>query len=327
MIDKKVFLGNNILCYVGTLLCYHATTIKRRDKGRNMEMVNQIKCGMGKRISAGILAVAIGMALFGCSGKQTQWGSAANRLEQIKQKGYIEVVTEPYFAPNEFIDSTKTGDDQYVGADIELAKYIADKLGVEAHIIPLEFSAVLSSITEGKYDLAISALAYTPERAEAMTLSKGYYFAENEGYGFLVRQEDVDKYPDTASYENAVVVCQSGSLQEAYVTSQIPKCKEIKRVSATTDGFLMVQEGKADAAATYIGTAKLYAEANPGVTIANNFRFVVDQSTEGTRIGMPKDEPELENAINEIIDELLESGQFEQWMEEYSEYARSLGIE
>ena len=42
---------------------------------------------------------------------------------------------------------------------------------------------------------------------------------------------------------------------------------------------------------------------------------------------MPKDEPELENAINEIIDELLESGQFEQWMEEYSEYARSLGIE
>ena len=326
MIDKKVFLGNNILCYVSALLCYHATTIKRRDKGRNMEMVNQIKCGMGKRISAGVLAVTIGMALFGCSGKQTQGGSAANRLEQIKQKGYIEVVTEPYFAPNEFIDSTKTGDDQYVGADIELAKYIADKLGVEAHIIPLEFSAVLSSITEGKYDLAISALAYTPERAEAMTLSKGYYFAENEGYGFWsARRTWISiQIPPLMRMQ---WWCARADLFRRRMSSQIPKCKELKRVSATTDGFLMVQEGKADAAATYIGTAKLYAEANPGVTIANNFRFVVDQSTEGTRIGMPKDEPELENAINEIIDELLESGQFEQWMEEYSEYARSLGIE
>ena len=76
----------------------------------------------------------------------------------------------------------------------------------------------------------------------------------------------------------------------------------------------MVQEGKADAAATYMGTARLYAEANPGVVIANDFMFEVDKSTEGTRIGMPKDEPELEAAINEIIDEIIESGQFEEWM-------------
>lgn len=281
---------------------------------------------MGKRLAAGVLAVTAGIMLCACGAKQSSAG-ASNRLEQIKQKGYIEVATEPYFAPNEFIDSTKTGDEQYVGADIELARYIADKLGVELRIVPLEFAAVLSSITEGKYDLAISALAYTPERAEAMTLSKGYYFAENEGYGFLVREEDMDKYPDAASFEDAVIVCQSGSLQEAYVTSQIPKCKEIKRVSATTDGFLMVQEGKADAAATYMGTARLYAEANPGVVIANDFMFEVDKNTEGTRIGMPKDEPELEAAINEIIDEIIESGQFEEWMEEYSEYARNLGIE
>ena len=37
-------------------------------------------------------------------------------------------------------------------------------------------------MTEGKYDLAISALAYTPERAEAMNLSNGYYFDDEEGW-------------------------------------------------------------------------------------------------------------------------------------------------
>ena len=54
-----------------------------------------------------------------------------DRLEQIKEKGYIEFCTEPYWAPNEFIDPNKTGDEQYVGSDIELAKLIADTIGVE----------------------------------------------------------------------------------------------------------------------------------------------------------------------------------------------------
>ena len=282
---------------------------------------------MKKTFVAGALAFTMAAAFLSGCGSNTQT-KAANRLEEIQQRGYIEVATEPYFAPNEFIDSSKSGDEQYVGSDIEMAKYIADKLGVELKIVPLEFAAVLSSVTEGKYDLAISALAYTPERAEAMNLSNGYYFDDEEdGYGLLVREEDVDKYPDAASLADAVIVIQSGSLQEAMVTKQVPAYKELKRVSATTDGFLMVQEGKAVVAATAMGTARLYAEANPGVAVANNFRFAVDKETDGTRIGIPKGEKELTDKINEIVDELVESGQYKAWYDEYEEYAKSLGIE
>ena len=188
---------------------------------------------MKKTFVAGALAFTMAAAFLSGCGSNTQ-AKAANRLEEIQQRGYIEVATEPYFAPNEFIDSSKSGDEQYVGSDIEMAKYIADKLGVELKIVPLEFAAVLSSVTEGKYDLAISALAYTPERAEAMNLSNGYYFDDEEdGYGLLVREEDVDKYPDAASLADAVIVIQSGSLQEAMVTKQVPAYKELKRVSAT----------------------------------------------------------------------------------------------
>lgn len=100
---------------------------------------------------------------------------SGNRLNDILERGYIEIATEPYFAPNEFIDPTKSGDDAYVGSDIELANYIGESLGVEVRIKPMDFTSVLGSITTGKYDLAISALAYTPARAETMNLSKGYY--------------------------------------------------------------------------------------------------------------------------------------------------------
>lgn len=294
-----------------------------------------------KKRSIAILAAAMTALCLGACGGSTTAGSTAagsaagdttaakpaNRLEEIMQRGYIEVATEPYFAPNEFIDSSKQGDEQYVGSDIEMAKYIADKMGVELKIVPLEFAAVLSSITEGKYDMAISALAYTPARAEAMNLSKGYRFdAEADMYGVLVRSENVDKYPDPAALADAVIVAQSGSLQEMFVNDQVPKYKEFKRVSATTDGFLMVQENKADAAVTEITTAELFAAANPGVSVANGLRFTVDPETQGTRIGIPKGETELTDKVNEIIDELVASGQYDKWYEEYSEYAKTLGV-
>ena len=87
-----------------------------------------MKNAMSKRLTALCLALCLALPLAGCSGKEES--SAANRLEAIKERGYIEVVTEPYFAPMEFIDPTKEGDEIYVGADIELAHHIADELGV-----------------------------------------------------------------------------------------------------------------------------------------------------------------------------------------------------
>lgn len=258
-------------------------------------------------------------------------GEAKNRLEQIKERGYIEVATEPYFAPNEFIDPTKTGDDKYVGSDIEFAKLIAERLGVELRIIPLEFSAVLSSITEGKYDIAISALAYTTERAENMELTDGYYFNPNsQGYSLLVREEDAGLYSSLDDFAGKKVVCQSGSIQEAFATSQmdVEALDELLRVSSTTDGYLMVSEGKADAAVCSVANAELYCEANPGLTtLKDAVKFESDPAFDGTRAGIPKGETELLEFVNEIIAELLESGQYVQWYDYYAEYARSLGIE
>ncbi len=277
-----------------------------------------------KKLIALLLTFTMLFTFTACGGEKTEY---ANRLEEIKARGVLTVATEPYFAPNEFIDPSKEGDAKYVGADIELAQYIADKLGVELQIVPLEFTAVLSSVAEGKYDLAISALAYKPDRAESMNLSKGYYFDEDtEGYGMLCRAGDVDKYPTSESMKDAVIAVQAGSLQQDYVMEQVPECKEIKYVSSMTDAFLMVQENKADLAACFIGNGRLYSEANPEVNIVNGFKFEENKEWGGTRIGMQKGEDELTAAINEIIDEIIESGVYAQWYDEYKLYAESLGL-
>ena len=273
-----------------------------------------------KKIIALLMAIAMLVCCAACGNAK-----GGNRLEEIKERGYIEVVTEPYFAPFEFIDSNLPEGEQYVGVDIEIAKYIAEKLGVELRIVPLEFAAVQSSIVEGKYDIALSALAYSPTRAEAMGMSNSYYNDDTMGFTFLIREEDYGKYESIESVADAVIVTQSGSVQEGIVNDQIKEYKEFKLVSAMTDGYLMVAEGKADACICDIASAKLYAEANGGLTVSD-FTFEVDPNMTGVCAGVTLGEDELLEFVNECIAELHESGDLARWYDEYSEYAATLGV-
>lgn len=84
---------------------------------------------------------------------------------------------------------------------------------MELRLKPMDFTTVLGSITSGKYDLAISALAYTPERAEAMNLSKGYYFGSEDpqkAYGLLIRQEDAGTITGAGDLKNRTITVQNG---------------------------------------------------------------------------------------------------------------------
>lgn len=277
-----------------------------------------------KKMICVLLAVLMLFACTACGGSSDS--EPKDRLAEIKERGYIEMCTEPYWVPMEFIDDTKSGDEQYVGVDIELGKYIADKIGVELKVVPLEFGAVLAGVADGKYDMAISALAYSPEREESMNLSTGYYFGA-VGYGFLVREEDVDKYTSIESVKDAVIVTQSGSVQEALYNMNIEECKEFKRVSSMTDGYLMVSEGKADICIVDVATANLYAEENEGLA-TTTFMFDVPEEMLGQRVAMPLEGTDaLEEIVNECIAELIEKDQINTWYKEYADYAATLGLD
>ena len=246
-----------------------------------------------------------------------------DRLAQIKERGYIEVATEPYFAPYEFIDPNKTGDDRFVGMDMEIAKVIAEKLGVELRIIPLDFSPLLAAIADGKYDIAISAIAYNPTRV----LEGNGTSVIDTGYGFLCRAEDKDKYTSIDSVKDAVIITQSGSVQEALYKSDVKECKEFKLVTNMTDGYLAVAEGKADVCICSIASADLYAEANGGLT-TTSFRFDIDPNMNGEVIAAPLEGTDtLIAEINKIVADLNAEGKIEAWFDEYADYAAKLGIQ
>ncbi|MBR2698614.1 MAG: transporter substrate-binding domain-containing protein, partial [Clostridia bacterium] len=148
---------------------------------------------------------------------------ATGRLGRIRALGRLTVATEPYFPPQEFIDESRTGQERYVGADMELARLIAERMGVELEIVPLEFTDVLTGVADGKYDLAISALSFTSGRAAVMEMSKGYYFThEPASSGLVIREADAEKIRSVEDLSARDIVAQSGSLQESMAVENIP---------------------------------------------------------------------------------------------------------
>ena len=111
------------------------------------------------------------------SGAQT--AAPANALEQIKADGVLSVALSPDFAPMEFVDSSKSGQEQYVGFDVTLAKYIADTIGVSLQIEPMSFDACQTAVYTASVPMSISGYSWTEERAENYELSDYYYAGDN----------------------------------------------------------------------------------------------------------------------------------------------------
>ena len=199
---------------------------------------------------------------------------------------------------------------------------------------PTEPAGAGHPLREGQIDVntadaeALTALpGVGPARAEAMRMSN-VYRADSTGYGFLVRSSDGEKYNSLESLKDAVVITQSGSVQESLYNQYVNgACKEFKLVANMTDGYLAVAEGKADVCICSTASADLYASANGGL-VTTGFRFEVDPNMNGTCVAMPMDGTEsLAEFVNQCIEELNKEGKIDAWYEEYSAKAAELGIQ
>ena len=270
-----------------------------------------------KKLFCAALGAAMLMAtMSGC-------GSSQNRLEKILESGKLVLATSPDFAPLEFEDLS-SGEAQYVGSDIELAKYIAEKLGVELEISAMDFSAVQAAIPSGQADIAISGFARTEERAQNMELSTPFNITEDGGQTVLVLKGEGANYTAADDFSGLQIGAQNGSLQYNLVSSQLPEDVEIVPVGSLNDGVLMLETGKIDALASDLSNAELLLESHDGIETTD---FMFEYSSEGNVAAVKKGETELIEAVNEIIEEVNELGLYDQWKDEATELAKSLGLE
>lgn len=277
------------------------------------------------KITAMGLIAALSLGLTACGGGGTgeeNTAEAENRLEAIKAAGKITMATSPDFAPYEF-ENVNSGKTEYAGSDIELGKYIAEKLGVELEIQPMDFSACQAAVTTGSVDMAISCFAKTPEREESMGLSNGYSVEETENdQGLLILAENKGSLAKAEDFTGKKIAAQNGALQQTLLAEQLPDA-EMTPVTTANDGVMMLTTGKVDALAIASQVGESYIKNYPELCMSD---YYFDYESPGNVVAVQKGEDELLEAINEVIDEVMEKGLYQQWFDESMELATSLGL-
>lgn len=114
-------------------------------------------------VVAVVAALSLSVILAGC----TTVDMSKAGPEEIKEYGKLVVATSPDFPPFESLD--KAGN--VIGWDIDVAKALAEKLGVELEIQKMEFDAVLSSVAAGKVHIGMAGISNTAKRDESVDFS------------------------------------------------------------------------------------------------------------------------------------------------------------
>lgn len=205
---------------------------------------------MKKMVKAAILALAAaGMVILGgCGSSQpakSQGGSASQSalMQKIKKDGKLVVGTASGFPPYEFLDTSVRDQKKIDGIDMKLAEAVAKKLGVKLEVQDMTFQSLLSSITTGKVDIAISAINPTDERKKTVDFSHNYLEGKQT---LLIRKEDAGKYKTLSDFKGKKIAVQKSTIQEKLATEQIPDA-QIVALAKVPDALLELKQGKVDA--------------------------------------------------------------------------------
>lgn len=203
-----------------------------------------------KKITKAILtgAVIAGMFMAGGCGNSSSGSSSPKTnesalMQKIKSSGKLTVGTASGFPPYEFLDTSASDGKKIDGIDIKLAEAVAKKLGVKLEIQDMTFQSLLSSLTTGKVDIAVSAINPTEERKKTVDFSDSYLEGKQT---LLVRKEDAGKYKALSDFDEKRIGVQKSTIQEKLANEQI-KNAQIVALPKVADALLELKTGKVDA--------------------------------------------------------------------------------
>ena len=223
-------------------------------------------------------------------------------------EGKLTIGTSPDFAPYEFYHIDENGTPQLAGFDIALAQRIADDLGLELEVVPIDFGGILTELQSGNIDLGISGFSPTPERAETFDFSDLYYTG---GQAFCVAMENKDAFSSYEDFAGLSVGAQTGSIQYGLAEENTPDAN-IVGLTKVTDIVMELINGTLDGAFIEKDVALQYAKNYPDLCVLWDVEF----DSEGSAIALKKGNEGLLDAVNGVIAQALEDGSMGEYIEE-----------
>ncbi len=266
------------------------------------------------------MAAAAALTMAGCGGSDQGAKSSAPPaqkesalMQKIKKNGKIVVGTASGYPPYEFVD-TSQGDKKVIGIDMELARKVADKLGVKLEVQDMNFQALLSSLTGGKVDVAIAGINPTDERRKSMDFSDNYLPTEQK---VIIRKADADKYKKVEDLYGKTIGVQKSTTQEALAKEKIKDAK-IVGLAHVPEVVLELKQGKVDGLVVEGIVGEQYVIFNDDLMFSD-IKF--PNAVKNSAAAIQKGNEDVVAIINAVIKENTDNGNFKKWTEEYSKKA------
>ena len=244
-----------------------------------------------KRMLSALLAVLMLASLLTITVSADQ-----DLLAKIQERGTIIIGLEGDWAPWSFVDEN----DQLMGFDVEVARAIAAKLGVEAEIIPGEWDGLFAGMDAGRYDIVVNGVEVTPERTEKYDFADPYAYIRT---ALIVRGDN----ETIKTFENLKGKKTANSIASTYMNLAEDYGATCYGVDTLDETLTMVLQGRVDATLNAIVSYTDYMAQHPDANLK-----VVATTEDASNVAIPMrkgaETASLLEAINKAIAELHEEG-------------------
>ncbi len=223
-------------------------------------------------------------------------------LQDVMDKGKFVMGLDDSFPPMGFVDENG----ELVGFDVDLAKAVAEHMGIEVELMPIDWKTKELELDSKNIDVIWNGYTITDERKEKVLMSEPYM--ENAQVVVVLKDSDIKTLDDLAG---KVVAVQDGSSAQDALASQeglVESFKDKLDFKDNVTALLDLDSGQADALAVDRVVAEYYMSKKPDAYVILDETLAPEQYG----IGFRKGDVAFHDAVMAALAEMKEDGTAEE---------------
>ena len=210
-----------------------------------------------KRVS--LRAIVVVLLLFVLIVRIAWHGGPDSSLQRVKQAGVLMVALDASYPPFEATD----GQGNFGGFDVDLAREIASRLGVDVEFANISFDSLYDALASRRADVVISGLRYEAERTRDVIYTPPYLDA---GQVIVVRAGAINRPADLAGRRVGVETASEGDVETRKLAAKVPGM-QIVEYGTPEEAMAALRSQAVDAAVTDYVTALELAKGQDSLRI------------------------------------------------------------
>ena len=271
---------------------------------------------MKKKVVALMMTCAVAVSMAACGQKAAEDTTAAEETadeatedtadaaeettDSAAEGGTLVMATNAEFEPYEYHDGG-----EIVGIDVDIAKAIAESLGMELKIEDMAFDSIIMAVNSGKADVGIAGMTVTEDRLENVNFSDPY--ATSSQVIIVTEDSEIGSSDDLSGKKIGVQLGTTGDILADDIEGA-----EVERYNKGFEAVQALSQGKIDAVIIDRQPAEVFVEQSEGLKILDE-AFAEEEYA----IAIAKDNTELLDKVNTALGELKESGKLDEIIGKY----------